>query len=158
MCNRWYINLPCVAVSVLKKFLVLHCSLLRFIDTSIYILSHSFLLKSSHYNISTIRPKNLFTMAAVAAPLRMELVVGLDKPNTSYSTPAVTYGADIVYKALDSTLDCTRFIQIDPATSENDLIVCKLVHYSFRERPSFEALSYRKIYFLFSLILALISF
>jgi hypothetical protein len=46
------------------------------------------------------------------------------------------------YQALDQNVDCTRFVKIEPAENDEDLIVCTLVHIAFGERPKFEALSY----------------
>ncbi|PSR85543.1 heterokaryon incompatibility protein-domain-containing protein [Coniella lustricola] len=77
-------------------------------------------------------------MAAVTAPLRVKLVAGLDKPK-----PVVRPINDAIYEPLDTKVDCTRFIQIEPASNDNDPIVCKLVHSSFRARPVYQALSYR---------------
>ncbi|KAF3766524.1 HET-domain-containing protein, partial [Cryphonectria parasitica EP155] len=50
---------------------------------------------------------------------------------------------NLVFRPLDTTGDCTRFIQIEPAESDEDQIVCRHVHISFRDRPKYEALSYK---------------
>lgn len=50
--------------------------------------------------------------------------------------------ASSIFHALNTQIDCTRFVQIDPAKSDDAQIVCKLVHVAFGNRPKFEALSY----------------
>ncbi|KAF9881453.1 hypothetical protein CkaCkLH20_00599 [Colletotrichum karsti] len=47
-----------------------------------------------------------------------------------------------VYRPLDPTVDCTRFVAIEPADDEDSPVVCRLVHLPFGQRPKFEALSY----------------
>lgn len=47
-----------------------------------------------------------------------------------------------VYEPLDSKLDCTRFVEIEPSTDDGAKISCKLLHVSFGQRPNFVALSY----------------
>ncbi|RYP71291.1 hypothetical protein DL771_004868 [Monosporascus sp. 5C6A] len=47
------------------------------------------------------------------------------------------------YHPLDTEVDCTRLVQIHPATNEDDPLACDLIHVTFGARPKFEALSYR---------------
>ncbi|PMD40969.1 HET-domain-containing protein, partial [Hyaloscypha variabilis F] len=51
------------------------------------------------------------------------------------------------YQPLDESADCIRLLALGPASIGNgtgfEYIDCKLIHISFRERPKYEALSYR---------------
>ncbi|KAG7075390.1 HET domain-containing protein [Colletotrichum scovillei] len=47
------------------------------------------------------------------------------------------------YQPLDEGIDCTRFLRINPASDDMDLISCDLVHIAFGARPTYDALSYR---------------
>ncbi|KAN0095104.1 Heterokaryon incompatibility protein (HET) domain containing protein [Hyaloscypha variabilis] len=51
------------------------------------------------------------------------------------------------YQPLDESEDCIRLLALGPASIRNrtglEYIDCKLMHVSFRERPKYEALSYR---------------
>jgi hypothetical protein len=49
---------------------------------------------------------------------------------------------DFQYQPLDSLVDCTRVIEIEPAEDANDIPRCKLIHVTFGEKPKYEALSY----------------
>lgn len=46
------------------------------------------------------------------------------------------------YMPLSTQSDCTRFVQIEPAQSDNEPISCSLVQIAFGDRPKFDALSY----------------
>lgn len=46
------------------------------------------------------------------------------------------------YKPLSTEAECTRFVQIEPATSDEVPVSCKLVEIAFGDRPRYEALSY----------------
>lgn len=50
--------------------------------------------------------------------------------------------ASSIFRPLDTKVDCTRFVQIEPAEDDHAPIVCKLVQVAFGNRPRFEALSY----------------
>ncbi|KAL1877942.1 hypothetical protein Daus18300_002296 [Diaporthe australafricana] len=53
-----------------------------------------------------------------------------------------TERSSIVYKPLDSKVDCTRFVEIESAVDDEANISCKHVHIPFGKRPKFVALSY----------------
>lgn len=39
-------------------------------------------------------------------------------------------------------MDCTRLIEFELGEDDNDTIRCKLIHVTFGEKPTYEALSY----------------
>lgn len=59
------------------------------------------------------------------------------------SEPRSSEKAAFQYQPLEEGIDCTRFLKIQPAISDNDPISCDLVQIPFCDRPSYEALSYR---------------
>lgn len=46
------------------------------------------------------------------------------------------------HQPLSTEADCTRFIQIEPAESDEGPVSCRLVEIAFGDRPKYEALSY----------------
>ncbi|KAH8898939.1 hypothetical protein GQ53DRAFT_710804 [Thozetella sp. PMI_491] len=46
------------------------------------------------------------------------------------------------YQPLDPNMDCIRLLHIQPATDDDEPIICTLEHVEFKGRPKFEALSY----------------
>ncbi|KAJ4176083.1 hypothetical protein NW755_014618 [Fusarium falciforme] len=46
------------------------------------------------------------------------------------------------YEPLSQHIDCTRLVRIEPATTDDDPIICSLFEVEFREKPKFYALSY----------------
>lgn len=56
--------------------------------------------------------------------------------------PAPAASRAFSYQPLDPEIDCTRLVEIEPAQSDDDPVVCKLHHVAFSARPKYEALSY----------------
>lgn len=57
----------------------------------------------------------------------------------SLSTPV---SSSFSYQPLSTQSNCTRFVHIEPAQSEDEAISCSLVQIPFGDRPTFDAMSY----------------
>lgn len=61
--------------------------------------------------------------------------------NSVQSCPTPT-SSSYAYTPLGTQSDCTRFVQIEPAQSDDEPISCSLVQVAFGDRPKFDAVSY----------------
>jgi len=66
------------------------------------------------------------------------------------SDPSSTLGANpvekstekFIYRALDSSIDSMRLVELEPAQDTNSPVLCKLTHVTFGQKPKYHALSY----------------
>lgn len=60
----------------------------------------------------------------------------------TFESPSTPVSSSFSYQPLSTQSDCTRFVQIEPAQSEDEPISCSLVQIAFGDRPTFDAMSY----------------